>query len=133
MVEPYINFDGKAKQAIDFYEWAFEGTDKKILLAGDMPGLSNTQMPEQMKSRVAYAQLNICGTTVNFSDMQRDIQGGGMISLMVHFKAPEKATMIFNRLLQGGVALMELEPTPYAKLFGWVQDQFGIGWQLICE
>lgn len=37
---------------------------------------------------------------------------------------------LFARLSEGGQALMELDAYPFAKRFGWVNDKFGVSWQL---
>lgn len=133
MVEPYINFNGQANEAIDFYENVFSGTNKKVMLFSDMPADPNNPLPDNIKNWVGHAEMTIRGTVFNFSDTQPFANPGDMISLMVRFSAVEEITEIYNKLLDSGVALMELEPQFYAKAFAWVKDKFGVGWQLICE
>lgn len=59
------------------------------------------------------------------------------ISFMVNFdpaQDPEAATRIdalWNALIDGGTALMPLGEYPFSKRYGWVQDKFGVSWQLI--
>jgi predicted 3-demethylubiquinone-9 3-methyltransferase (glyoxalase superfamily) len=38
---------------------------------------------------------------------------------------------LWERLSQGGMALMPLDKYPFSERFGWVQDKYGLSWQLI--
>jgi predicted 3-demethylubiquinone-9 3-methyltransferase (glyoxalase superfamily) len=38
---------------------------------------------------------------------------------------------LWERLSQGGTALMPLDKYPFSERFGWVQDKYGLSWQLI--
>ncbi len=59
------------------------------------------------------------------------------ISFMVNFdpsQDPEAATRIdtiWNALADGGKILMPIGEYPYSKRYGWVEDRFGVSWQLI--
>jgi hypothetical protein len=46
-------------------------------------------------------------------------------------KTKEEVTMLWKRLSAGGSVLMELGAYPFSEKFGWVQDRFGLSWQLI--
>lgn len=133
MIEPYISFTGKAGEAMDFYEQVFGGTNKSVFKFGDMPPNPDRPIPENMKNWVGHGELTICGTTVNFGDMQQETASGDMLSLMLRFKTPEEVSEIYNKLIGGGQVLMEPAPQFYAKLHAWVRDKYGVGWQLICE
>ena len=133
MIEPYINFEGKAQQAIDLYEAIFQGTNKELTKVSDMPQNPEYPFPEEMMDLIAHGQLDIKGTTLHFSDMQPDVHDNGKISLYVKTDSPEQLMEIYNKLLEGGEIRMEPMEQSYAKLFAWVKDQFGIDWQLACE
>src|SRR5690606_12497803 len=59
------------------------------------------------------------------------------ISFMVNFdpsQDPDASTRIdeiWNKLMQGGRALMPLDEYPFSKRYGWVEDKYGVTWQLI--
>ena len=133
MVEPYINFQGRANEAMDFYESVFNGTNKKVMAFSDMPADLNSPVPDHMKNWVGHGEMTIRGTVFNFSDTQPDTVIGGMVSLMIRFDTFEEVADTYNKLTDGGEALMELMPQFYAKAFAWVRDKFGVDWQLICE
>lgn len=59
------------------------------------------------------------------------------ISFMVNFdpsrddEASSRIDMVWAKLLEGGTALMPLGEYPFSKRYGWVQDKYGVSWQLI--
>ena len=53
------------------------------------------------------------------------------VSFMVSFETEEELRKIWNRLKVGGLVLMPLELYDSNNMVGWLQDQFGISWQLI--
>ncbi len=131
-VEVYINFNGNCRQAVDFYSDVF-GTEKpKIMLFGDTPPNPEFPLDEEMKKLVMHATLNIEGSMVMFSDVPPGMTfvEGNNITLIINSKDTEKITTIFNKLKEGGTIRMDLQETFWSKLYGYVVDKFGIGWQL---
>lgn len=58
-------------------------------------------------------------------------QSNPAVSLMVSFDSEQELFKIWNRLKIGGIVLMPLDQYDWSTKYGWVQDQFGISWQLI--
>ena len=60
-----------------------------------------------------------------------------MLSFMVNFdptfdeNAAQRLDEVWARLAEGGKVLMELGSYPFSERYGWVQDRFGVSWQLI--
>lgn len=52
------------------------------------------------------------------------------ISFMVICETPEETEQYWNNLVDGGQVFMELDSYPWSTKYGWVQDQFGVSWQL---
>jgi predicted 3-demethylubiquinone-9 3-methyltransferase (glyoxalase superfamily) len=59
------------------------------------------------------------------------------ISFMVNFdpsqdkKARQRIDKVWDNLMEGGKALMPLDKYPFSERYGWVQDRYGLSWQLI--
>jgi predicted 3-demethylubiquinone-9 3-methyltransferase (glyoxalase superfamily) len=59
------------------------------------------------------------------------------VSFIVNFdpsrdkNARNNLDILWERLSQGGMALMPLDKYPFSERFGWVQDKYGLSWQLI--
>ena len=132
MVTPFLNFAGKASEAIDFYEKVFHSNDKKVLRFQDAPPSPDFPVPEHMKNYVMHAEMTINGTKVSFSDTQDSVKDGSMISLAVDFPTEDKVREAYEALKEGGLVLMELAPQFFSPLYGWVVDKYGISWQIIC-
>ena len=52
------------------------------------------------------------------------------VSLTVNCETSEEADALWEKLAKGGFSLMEMGQYPFAERFGWVQDRFGLSWQL---
>lgn len=137
MLQPFITFQGQAKEAINFYQEVFGGTDKEIMCYGDMPpNPAAPPMDDKLKDAVMYAKINICGTNVMFSDTNPDFHApetfarSCMISLAINFESEEAIHAAYEKLKGGGFVLMELSPQFFAQTYAWVADKFGVTWQL---
>jgi predicted 3-demethylubiquinone-9 3-methyltransferase (glyoxalase superfamily) len=53
------------------------------------------------------------------------------VSLLVRYNTQEEVDSAWEKLLPGGMALMELGEYPFSQRFGWLQDRFGFSWQLL--
>lgn len=53
------------------------------------------------------------------------------ISFFVRVDTAEEATRLFSALAEGGRVLMALGAYPWSECYGWVQDRFGVSWQVI--
>lgn len=52
------------------------------------------------------------------------------ISFFVACNTEDEIDRLYRRLSEGGSVLMELNKYPFSEKFGWVNDQFGVSWQL---
>ena len=53
------------------------------------------------------------------------------VSFFVHCGTPEEVDHLWKELSDGGKVLMELAAYPFSEKYGWVEDKFGLSWQLI--
>ena len=53
------------------------------------------------------------------------------LSLMVNCRSVEEVDRLWNSLMEGGSALMPLGEYPFNSRYGWVQDRYGLSWQLM--
>jgi PhnB protein len=130
-INPYLNFAGNTREAVEYYADVFETEKPQIMTFGDMPPDPNWAPPEETKKLVMHAALTIAGTEVMFSDVTPDMPHvvGSNVSLAVLSTDREAITRWFGRLSEGGQVAMELQETFWSKLYGMVKDKFGIEWQ----
>ena len=131
-VEPYLFFNGRCEEAVEFYKKAL-GADVAMLMRfkdspePHAPGL----LPPGSENKVMHASFRVGDTTVMASDGfckgQTDFQGFSL-SLTVTHEAD--ADRIFGALANGGQVQMPLNKTFWSPRFGMVTDRFGLGWMI---
>jgi PhnB protein len=132
-VQPYLNFNGRAQEAIDFYRKALGAEVTMLMHFKDCPEPQQGSMtsPEN-KDKVMHAALKIGDTTVFASDGRcsgaTDFQG---ISLSLDPKNEAEAKRLFGALAEGGQVQMPLTKTFFSPSFGMVADRFGVNWMVV--
>lgn len=126
-ITPHLWFDKEAKQSAEFYVSIFPNSKIKKhnvikgTPSGDCDIMSYELAGQSFMSISAgpYFKIN------------------PSISFMVNFdpshdnNAKENLSKLWEKLIDGGTALMPLQEYPFSKWYGWVQDQYGLSWQLI--
>lgn len=128
----YINFNGNCREAVEFYSSVF-GTEKpKIMTFGDVPPNPEFPQRDEIKDLVMHTQLQICGSTIMFSDVPPDVtlNTGNNISLVINCNSMEEIKSLFQKLKEGGEVEMDLQETFWSKCYGNLKDKYGIWWQL---
>lgn len=132
-LNPYLNFDGNAREAVHFYERALGGKVVGIMTFGDMPEDPNYPLPEGAKDRVMHAHLIIGDSALMFSDTFPGMPhqpGGDTVHIAIHPSDEARAREIFAALEDGGQVVMPLQKTDWSPLYGAVKDKFGITFQV---
>ncbi|HET8587871.1 MAG TPA: VOC family protein [Candidatus Limnocylindria bacterium] len=127
-LNPYISFDGNARQAMDYYHQVFGGELRSTTFAeGGMPS------EPADAGKVMHAQLDTpAGFTLMASDtatgMSWQAPGGITISLSGDDEAELRG--YWDRLVDGGSVTLPLEKAPWGDSFGMVTDRFGVPWMV---
>lgn len=134
-IEPYINFPGNCREAVEFYVEVFKAEEPEIMTFGEMPPDPNYPIPDPVKDLVANAQLNINGNRIMFSDVPPGMpfSKGNNITLVIVHDDLEEIKRLFGLLSKEGSVEMLLQETFWSKLYGSLTDKFGIGWQISAE
>ncbi|MBV9129501.1 MAG: VOC family protein [Verrucomicrobia bacterium] len=129
-VQPYLFFDGRCEQAIEFYRSALGAEVTMLMRFKDSP---DPQMhPAGAENKVMHASLRIGDTTVMASDGRCEGKlsfQGFSLSLTVPKEA--EADRLFGLLGEGGQVQMPLAKTFFSPRFGMVADRFGVSWMII--
>ena len=126
-LNPYLAFDGKCREAFEFYERTFAGRISFLQTIGDSPMASS--MPAESHSRVMHVTLQIGDQVLQGADAppgQFTTPAGFCVA--VHFDDVAEGERVFNALAQKGQVQMPFQPTFWAKGFGMTVDQFGTPW-----
>ncbi|WP_312369136.1 VOC family protein [Lachnoclostridium sp.] len=132
----YLNFDGNAAQAIDFYSEVFNSDKVKMIKFKDFPQDPNYPLPENELNMIMESSIEFAEGMIMMSDITPSmkkttgelVKGNNMlISIIIEDKqALEK---YFSNLSVGGYVIMPLSNTPWSSCFGMLVDKFGITWK----
>jgi len=132
-VQPYLNFNGRCQEAIDFYRKALGAEVTMLMHFKDCPEpQQNAMTSPENKDKVMHAALKIGDTTVFASDGRctgaTNFQG---ISLSLNPKNEAEAKQLFGALADGGQVHMPLTKTFFSPSFGMLADRFGVAWMVV--
>jgi PhnB protein len=131
-LNPYLNFNGKCKEAFAYYERVFGGKIDAMIPMKDAP--PEAEMAPGMEDNILHACIKIGNVTVMASDCPQEYYEAPQgISINIGVEDPAEAERIFNALAEGGQVKMALEKTFWAQKFGMVTDKFGTPWMINCE
>jgi PhnB protein len=129
IVQPYLSFEGRCEEALDFYRNAIGAEVTTLLRYKDSPD-PHASAPDSL-DKVMHATLRIGETTVFASDGlcrgEPSFQG---ISLAVTTPDESDAERLFNALAKGGQVQLPLTKTFFSPWFGMVTDRFGVAWMI---
>jgi PhnB protein len=131
-VQPYLFFDGRCQEAIDFYRQTLGAEVQMVMHYKDSP--VQTSQPPGSDDKIMHASLRIGETEVLMSDGmcqgKPSFQG---FSLAVSPADDAAAQKTFAALADGGTVTMPLAKTFFASSFGMLTDRFGVGWMVIVQ
>jgi PhnB protein len=132
LVEPYLFFDGKCEEALEFYRRTIGAEVTALLRWKDSPD-PQMAMPGA-SDKVMHARLRIGDTMVMASDGRcqgkPEFQG---FALSLTAADIAEADRLFAALGDGGQVQMPLSETFFSPRFGMVADRFGVSWMVYVE
>jgi PhnB protein len=131
-VEPYLFFNGRCEEAVEFYKKALGAEVAMLMRFKDSPEPHAPGMlPPGSENKVMHVSFRVGNTTVMASDGfckgQTDFQG---FSLSLTVSNEADADRVFSALADGGQVQMPLNKTFWSPRFGMVTDRFGLGWMV---
>ncbi|MBB6634175.1 VOC family protein [Cohnella thailandensis] len=131
---PYITLEGRAKEAIRFYEQVIGAEVLSITTYGEMPDMPNT-FTDELKGLVAHAKLKVGETELMFSDAPggTPIKDGKRVTICITTNEVEKSKSIYEALRQEGQVNLPFKEETFSPGFGDVTDKFGVTFQIYTE
>ena len=126
-LNPYLAFDGRCREAFEFYARALGGRIAFIQTIGESPMAA--QSPPGTHSRVMHVTLEIGDQVLQGADAppgQFTKPAGFCVA--IHVDSVAEGERAFNALAQNGKVQMPFQATFWAKGFGMLIDQFGTPW-----
>lgn len=126
-ITPHLWFDKEAREAVEFYTSLFPNSKiTNITTIHDTPSgdcdVVSFELSSQSFMAISAGPLFKFNPSVSFLVNFNPLQGND---------AREKLDLLWNKLISNGRELMPLQEYPFSKHYGWVQDKYGLSWQLI--
>ncbi|MDQ6867797.1 MAG: VOC family protein [Pseudomonadota bacterium] len=129
-VQPYLSFEGRCEEAVEFYHKALGAEVTMLMRRKDSPDPGMCQPGTEDK--VMHMSFRIGDATLMASDGrctgQPNFQG---ISLSLTAPNDAEAERLFASLADGGQVQMPLAKTFFSSRFGMVADRFGVPWMIV--
>lgn len=129
-VQPYLFFNGKCEEALEFYKSKLGAKVTMLMRFKDAPD------PEARAAggadKIMHSEFQVGDTTIMASDgMGKEKPSFQGFSLTIQCSSDAEVTRLFNELGQGGQVQMPLAKTFFASNFGGVADKYGVSWMVI--
>lgn len=116
---------GKAEEAVNFYTSLFE--DSEIT---DIEHYGPDDPEPEGTVKQAHFSLNGQRFIAKDSHLKHNFDFTPAVSFFIESDSEKDIEDAFQKLGKQGVVFMQLEKYPFSPKFGWVQDKYGISWQL---
>lgn len=135
-LEPYLFFNGRCDEAIDFYKTALGAEVTMLMRMSEAPDPPPPgAIPEGFDHKIMHASLRIGEMNLMVSDGNSNMQPSfkGFCLSLGMFDVEEAERTYAALLASGGKVTMPLGKTFWSPAFGMVEDQFGVGWMVIVQ
>jgi len=130
-INPYINFNGNAEEALTFYQSVFGGEFGTITRFKDIAS-AEFPVPEHEANKILRITLSIGNSVLIANDvpemMGRVSENENRSKIAVSVDSKEEAERIVNGLSVGGTVEMPLAESPWGTTFAMFRDKYGIEW-----
>jgi predicted 3-demethylubiquinone-9 3-methyltransferase (glyoxalase superfamily) len=137
-IVPCLWFDTQAEEAVNFYTDIFPtiGGDSKILESMRYDA-DSAKVSGQQEGAVMTVSFRLSGYNFLALNGGPQFKFNPSISFILNFdpskneNAQKEFDTLWEKLSQGGTALMPLDAYDFSKHYGWIQDKYGLSWQLM--
>ena len=133
LINPYINFNGNAEEAFNFYKSVFGGEFAKIIRFKD---ISSPEFPvaENEANKIMHIALTIGKNFLMANDVPESMgqtnENENRSKIFISAESREEADKLFNGLSAGGNIEGHIGDSPWGSYFGMFRDKFGIEWMV---
>jgi predicted 3-demethylubiquinone-9 3-methyltransferase (glyoxalase superfamily) len=120
-ITTHLWFDKEAREAAELYTSVFPNSKIK-----SVNSLQNTP-----SGTVDIVGINLSGQEFTLLSAGPYFKFNPSVSFLVACKTKEEVDAFWKRLYEGGSALMELGEYPFSQWYGWLQDKYGLSWQIM--
>ncbi len=126
-LSPYINFHGKCREAMTYYQECLGGEiDLKTIKGSPI----EAQCPAEMQDQIMHGTLKTKSFTILGSDMTGPAGyiPGNDVAILIDCSSEEEITDFYNKISAGGTIIDPLKIEFWGAMFADLTDKFGIHW-----
>jgi predicted 3-demethylubiquinone-9 3-methyltransferase (glyoxalase superfamily) len=127
-ISPCLWFDNRAEEAVASYTSTLKNSRIGRI---ERYGESGAEVSGREKGSVMTVEFELCGQKFVALNGGPHFQFSPAVSLSVRCETAEEAESVWSKLLPGGKVMMEFGEYPFSKRYGFLQDKFGLAWQVI--
>jgi predicted 3-demethylubiquinone-9 3-methyltransferase (glyoxalase superfamily) len=120
-ISPHLWFDTQAREAGDFYTRLFDNSRVK----------SASTLDNTPSGSVDIVDIELCGQEFMLLAAGPLFKFNQSISFLVSCDSKAEVDALWRGLSDGGTPMMELGAYPFSERYGWVQDRYGLSWQVM--
>jgi PhnB protein len=133
LINPYINFNGNAEEAFNFYKSVFGGEFATIMRFKDISSDDNP-IAEHEANKIMHIALPIGNNILMANDVPESLgrvsENENRSKISVSAETREEADRIFKGLAVGGTIECPIGDSPWGSYFGMFRDKYGIEWMV---
>jgi PhnB protein len=133
LINPYINFNGNAEEAFNFYKSVFGGEFSKLVRLKEFAS-ADFPVAQIDADKILHIALPIGKNTLMANDvpesMGRVNENENRSKIAISAQSREEADMLFSGLSKGGSVEMPMADSPWNTYFGMFRDKYGIEWTI---
>lgn len=132
-ISTFLMFNGNAEEAMNFYISQFNGSERSEAERSEVLSITRYGANEAGKEgTVMHAVFSLNGQVFMCIDssVQQEFTFTPAMSLYVSCETEGEINRLYAELSEGGKVLMPLAAYPFSEKFCWVEDRYGVSWQL---
>ena len=131
---PYLNFDGNTREAMEFYKSVFGGEFPSVTRFMDMP-MPGVNLPKEEAEKIMHIGLPLGGGQMLMASdvipsMGQKLIVGNNVYISIHPDSKAEADRLFTALSKGGEVEMAIAMQPWGDYWGSLKDKFGVLWMI---
>jgi predicted 3-demethylubiquinone-9 3-methyltransferase (glyoxalase superfamily) len=127
-ITPFLWFDDNAEEAVNFYTSIFIDSKIKTTTRYSEESAKAAGRPKDSVMTIAFEIYGHPFVAINGGPV---FKLNPSISFFVYGKTEKEVGELWDKLSDGGKILMVLDKYPFSEKYGWLEDKFGVSWQIM--
>ena len=127
-INPFLWFNNNAEEAIGFYTSIFRDSKIKTTTRYSEESSKVAGMPKDSVMTISFDLFDQPFVAINGGPA---FKFNPSVSFFINCKTEQEVEDLWNKLSDGGKILMALDKYPFSEKYGWLEDKFGVSWQII--